>query len=1278
MRFSDKIKQILDKQKITQQELANNLGVSFATVNRWVKGHITPREDTSLFIDEYCRKNNIILDENDTPNLFVGFNLISASNLEYWFANNKRDSQGLFPQLIEKLSLESCNKPFEYCYFPSKDKVNTDGFDGEIISNELNNYFIPYGNSVWELGATILDSSGKIKEDYYKRTENTSPTQKQISTFILVTPKTFSYNKKNTLKTEFLKGGWKEVKIYDGIIIEQWLSQCLNTSLWLYKKMTKCDIEMQTFDIALNEFESRTTPQLPSSIFTNGRKDAVNKLIELCNNSNTIKISSPSFEESYGFVLSAFAECNDANLWSKIIICNDIKTLKDMDAHSKNKIFILNTPIENFSFISQNKCILLFGKNDFKNNIDIRLENRPQSVIFEAIKTLDIPEKKLIEIKHKAKNNIMLLMRELANEHYFLKNKWIQDSNLFKLIPLLMVGKINQKNNQDLNLMKLFTDKNISMEEYISYFLTWENLDNTPISIKGEIISVILKEELWYALAPQIPQQTISTLKQCIVDIFKDENPKYSLPIKDQPASQIFGKNWKYSKYIIENLLESCIMLAVYNNKQLEMDIMVRSILSEIKNKEHIFTIADYFVLFAELSPNEFLTYCEQQIKSHNDVFYSLFENSQAPAFFSGGHEYCNLLFALELLLSLNDYKFRACDVLIKLYLQNFSYNISNSPYDTLEKNLHWLNNHNALSFEDKKRLIIKYIKLYGEKFYQLPINLISKNTIFFSGVGTRCRIPDIKNETITWGMIYEANENYISTILNNLDRPDNIILQKICNQYPYLTKKMLDKITEYIEKFFIKNSEAANNAYEYFIEKISFLNKYAKNDDYSNFYNFCNNMILKLTPTDYLKKNIGLFKNFSCWKLNQKAQSDWQKEDEKIFNKQYAVFNKLYKTYNIKTLIKEILDVIPNNGFDGYFFSQLTLQKNEIIEFLTVAKQNKKYNFLVSFIENSNVLNAKQYFNEQSIEFIEELMPNLKYIKEVPEIILENSKLIQLFYKQREFSPDLDNMEKELVKLYNPISYIRYILYNVKEEEWDVNEIIKALNNINQENVHNANNYYYLKEIITKLDKNYDSQDILKIEFNFFNIFNFDEIPNGIRRYLFNNPLEYIQIMTSNINENKNLVNIWFKLYSYMSFPNDFNVFPEKSNAFINTLLNHEYENENESKLLKSNLGSILARSYKHDKELFIPIPLKELLEKIADEDVNTGVILGYENMRGVRTISDGTPELELAKKYEQEATDCNIQYIQAANILRKIAENRKFDANMDKIERMTIDGLL
>ena len=53
MRFSDKIKQILDKQKITQQELANNLGVSFATVNRWVKGHITPREDTSLFIDEF-------------------------------------------------------------------------------------------------------------------------------------------------------------------------------------------------------------------------------------------------------------------------------------------------------------------------------------------------------------------------------------------------------------------------------------------------------------------------------------------------------------------------------------------------------------------------------------------------------------------------------------------------------------------------------------------------------------------------------------------------------------------------------------------------------------------------------------------------------------------------------------------------------------------------------------------------------------------------------------------------------------------------------------------------------------------------------------------------------------------------------------------------------------------------------------------------------------------------------------------------------------------------
>ena len=50
-----------DKLIISQVELANMLGVSFASVNRWEKGHHEPTIKVKRKIIEECRKNEIEL-----------------------------------------------------------------------------------------------------------------------------------------------------------------------------------------------------------------------------------------------------------------------------------------------------------------------------------------------------------------------------------------------------------------------------------------------------------------------------------------------------------------------------------------------------------------------------------------------------------------------------------------------------------------------------------------------------------------------------------------------------------------------------------------------------------------------------------------------------------------------------------------------------------------------------------------------------------------------------------------------------------------------------------------------------------------------------------------------------------------------------------------------------------------------------------------------------------------------------------------------------------------
>ena len=56
------IKEIVDESGLTQEDFAKEIGVSFATVNRWETGKAKPNLKTMKLIDEYCKKNSIDFD----------------------------------------------------------------------------------------------------------------------------------------------------------------------------------------------------------------------------------------------------------------------------------------------------------------------------------------------------------------------------------------------------------------------------------------------------------------------------------------------------------------------------------------------------------------------------------------------------------------------------------------------------------------------------------------------------------------------------------------------------------------------------------------------------------------------------------------------------------------------------------------------------------------------------------------------------------------------------------------------------------------------------------------------------------------------------------------------------------------------------------------------------------------------------------------------------------------------------------------------------------------
>ena len=62
MGFAEDMKKIRRKAFLTQEDFAKEIGVSFATVNRWETGKAKPNLKTMKLIDDYCKKNKIDFD----------------------------------------------------------------------------------------------------------------------------------------------------------------------------------------------------------------------------------------------------------------------------------------------------------------------------------------------------------------------------------------------------------------------------------------------------------------------------------------------------------------------------------------------------------------------------------------------------------------------------------------------------------------------------------------------------------------------------------------------------------------------------------------------------------------------------------------------------------------------------------------------------------------------------------------------------------------------------------------------------------------------------------------------------------------------------------------------------------------------------------------------------------------------------------------------------------------------------------------------------------------
>ncbi len=65
MSFAEQVKNICTELKLSQEGLAQILGVSFATINRWENGNYNPSRLAKKAFQDFCKKHNVCIEDCD-------------------------------------------------------------------------------------------------------------------------------------------------------------------------------------------------------------------------------------------------------------------------------------------------------------------------------------------------------------------------------------------------------------------------------------------------------------------------------------------------------------------------------------------------------------------------------------------------------------------------------------------------------------------------------------------------------------------------------------------------------------------------------------------------------------------------------------------------------------------------------------------------------------------------------------------------------------------------------------------------------------------------------------------------------------------------------------------------------------------------------------------------------------------------------------------------------------------------------------------------------------
>lgn len=558
---------------------------------------------------------------------------ITSADIITWAP--QRDCQENLPLLIRKL-IRADAENISSIRFPAGDNISLGDWDGKLI-NGIGTVYVPEGLSVWEVG-TNKDYKKKAEEDFKKRTAGDFV---EDATYVVVTPYVWDKKEKWIVQKKN-ESAWKDVKVIDGIVLEEWIENYPIVGAWLAKYLEKTP-DILPLDDFWENWSSNTEYKISPILVLAGRENESATLErKLQEAPSVVLVKASTIEEVIAFVAATVlksAMLNKEDIFSRTAIVDDAKQFNSILSKKRHLVLIAKFEDEGLADLAVKNghhVIVPVGGDNTLQNETIKLSSIRRKGFEEGLQEMGFSREKSEKLVRDSGQSLSVLRRLLQ----FVKNQqpeWAKNGNHIDLIPAVLVGSWSEDYPEDKEILSRLSG--VSYEQYISRLTRWKIYKDSPLLQIGSHWRLTSALDAWSILASFLTRKDFDIFNSVVLDVLNELDPALELAPETRYAALMFGKNSTYSHSLKEGLCKSMVLVAVYGERfnisavaspQNHINSLVFKVFSEMCGQKWC-SLNHYLPLLAEASPEAFIEVISSALSKNQTSILEMFHEAQNP-----------------------------------------------------------------------------------------------------------------------------------------------------------------------------------------------------------------------------------------------------------------------------------------------------------------------------------------------------------------------------------------------------------------------------------------------------------------------------------------------------------------------------------------------------------------------------------------------------------------------------------------------------------------------